>query len=643
MTLLTDFTGGLFLSPPADLIPEGSTRSNRGISPTALGSFRTRFGSSQLSTLNSHSISYFANTFYYGVSTSLYRTAVEIITGLSGDRLSFAKCPPVAGITDYLFLAGGDTLYKVDSSGNESAWGFDAPASDPSAAAAAGGALADGTYTYQITYKNSTTGHRSNGNGTDVSATTAGANNSVALTNIPDGSLVDSQIDKVEIWRTVVGGSVLFYLAQIDAGTASYTDDGSVTLSSIELPTDNDEPFSYFDDCLGPYNASMFWITRAQSGQRGRLFYSPVGRCESMQGFIEITSDDNPLQRIFRFQGQLGVIAESGIFLIGGDNPYISREVPACPGTIEPFSVSVTPFGVIYRASDGLRIFDGNSSILIAFGTVERLFRGEALGDLLAFSTPLVSTFARDEYYISDGSQSLAVNAQGEFRDLGVGLSALYYSEESDQIAATLSAKVVDFESALTYTDAGTAISTILEPPHINVADSLKSMFHYLLLDIDTNSQNCTLSVVHDDSTTSIGTFFTASRVRFGIPINLTLFNVAGIRLVASLSNDIIEIFGLTPTIKPYISIPFDFNDLLQYIVLDINTNGESVIFNLIHDGTTKSIGQFSTATRRKVTLIPGVTGKEFSFTLTGSTLVNSVDIYSVSFEFSKLGVQQMI
>lgn len=643
MTIISNFTDGLNLSAPADQIPEGQTRSNRGLSPTALGSFRTRFGSTQLSALDAHSIFYFADVFWYGASTILYRTATSVQTGLSGNRLSFSKCPPVAGITDYLFIAGGGALYKFDSSGNSSNWGIDAPASDPSAAAAAGGSLTDGVYLYQITYYNSTTGHRSNGNGTDVSATTAGANNSVALTSIPDGSAVDSQVSHIEIWRSVAGGSALFYLARIAAGTTTYTDDGSVTLSSTELPTDNDEPYAYFDDCLGPFNASMFWITRTQSGQRGRLFYSPIGRCESMAGFIEITSDTNPLQRIFRFQGQLGAIAERGIFLIGGDNPYVSREVEGCPGTSDPFSVTVTPFGIVYKAYNGIYLFDGNSSRPITENKIERLFQSESVGDLSAFSTPLVSTFARKEYYLSDGSQSIAVNSDGRFRDLGVGFSALYYSEESDQLAANLSSVVVDFESALTYSDNDTAISVILEPPHVNFADQLKSMFHSLLIDINTNSQDCTLSAIHDGTITSIGTFSTSLRSRISIPINQTITDVAGVRFTASISTSTIELFGLTPIIKPYISIPFDFIDLLQYIALDIDTNSIPITFNLIHDGTTKTIGTFSTTKRQKVTFIVGIPGQEFSFTLTGSDLSDSIDVYSAHFEFAKFGQMQII
>jgi len=545
--ILKNFTSGLILSPPADLIPEGSVRSNRGISATATGSFRSRFGSSQIDALNAHSIFYFSNVFWYGIGTEFYRATVSKKSGLSGNRLSFAKCPPVAGIVDYLFFAGGGVLYKSKSDGTVQNWGISPPVSAPTTAIAAGGSLtADAVYRYLITYKNSVTGHRSNANTTAVSATPTGADLTVNLSAIPDGSAIDLQIDKVEIWRTEADGVLFFYRDQVNAGVTTYSDNADIGLSSLELPVDNDKPFAYFDDCLGPFNASMFWITRTQSGQRGRVFYSPIGRCESMEGYIEVTSDSNPLKKLFRSQGQLGVIAESGIFLIGGDNPYVPREVPDCPGTIEPFSVVETPYGLMYRAVDGIRLFDGNTSILVSPGATERLFRGEAIGDLSAFSTPILAEFVRNEYILSDTNQSIAVNKEGVFRDIGIAFSAIFYGPETDQIAVTYDSKVVDFEKVGIYSDNSDSISIILETPHINTDNEMSAILQFLTIDLNTNSQLITASIIIDGVSITLGTMQTSSRdkITFNIGKEGKIF---GIRLTGSISTNLIEIFSIKP------------------------------------------------------------------------------------------------
>lgn len=543
--LLRNLSGGLVLHPPTDLLPEGRVVSNRGLNSMSRGSFRSRPGSDLLAALDAHSITYFANLYWLGVSTFIYRSGVQIVTGLDGNRLSFQRCPPVAGITDYLFVCGGGTNYKIDSAGNETDWGFAAPITGPGSTSAAGGALeADASYQYKVTYKNSTTGHRSNANTTATEETPTGANLTVSLSAIPDGSLVDSQIDKVEIWRTVADGTVFFYLDEVNAGTTVYADNGSVLLSAIQLPTDNLQPYDYFEDCLGPHNASMFWLTRSQAGQRGRVFYSPVGRCESLAGWIEVTADDNPLQKLFRYNGQLGVIAEAGIFLIGGANPYVVREIAGCPGTVHPHSIAVTPNGVYYVAADGVRRFDGARSHLIAPGTIERLFRGESAGDLSAFSGTLVGMYARDEYFISDGSQTLAINIMTEqARDIGIGLTALYYSEESDQAFATFNSKLVDLEKIGEVQDDTTNISVILEIAEIDNGSEHNSLVQYVTFDYNSNSEDIAATLIYDDATQALGTLSNAARGKTTIAAGKEGKRF-GIRLTSTAGAEI-EIFGI--------------------------------------------------------------------------------------------------
>lgn len=543
---LARFDKGLALGPPPDSLVDGYLVRARGMNSLSQGSFRSRPGSRLLHPLNAHSIVYFNDIYHLGVSTSLYRAMSEIKTSLSGSRLAFAKMAPVAGIAAYLFCAGGGSLFKVDSSGNVTSWGFDAPASDPTGAASAGGSLTAATYKYQITYYNSATGHRSNGNGTDIEITTAAANLTASLSSIPDGSSVDSQITHVEIWRSVADGDALFYLTRIATGTTSYDDDGSITLSSVELPTDNLAPYPYFSDCFGPHNASIFWITRTESGRRGRVFYSPIGRTESLQGFINVCSDASPLQRLFLFQSQLGVIGEAGIYLIGGTNPYVDRQITGCPGTTRPDTVAVIPeVGVIYEASDGVRIFNGTTSDLITPGAVERLFRGESAGDFTSIKTGSVGAYARNAYYISDATQTLIYDISGQrWRDGGVGMNTIYYNEESDEIAASISSELLAFEDENSNDDNGTAIPLSLEPRHITFPDDRKRILQHVTFDINCASQSISVVLIHDGIETTIATLSTTTRLKRTIPVGIEA-NEFGIRFTGSLSAKI-ELHSVT-------------------------------------------------------------------------------------------------
>lgn len=390
-----------------------------------------------------------------------------------------------------------------------------------------------GEYSYALTYRSSVTGSRSNPTNS-ITDSWAGLKH-LQINSIPNPSLVDSQLDTVEIWRTEADGTVLFYLDEISAGTTTYLDDGTVTLSSTELPIDNDQPYDYFTNCYGPHNASMFWITTTEAGSRGLLFYSPIGRSEAMEGYIQVTSDDDGLQAIFGFSSQLGVISKSGIFIINGTNPYYARKVEGCPGTLSGKTVAVTPFGIFYEAYDGIRIFDGTSSTIVLPGSVERIIQGESLGDFTSFSGTLAA-YCRNEYIITDGSQSLAYDiSRQRFRDLGVGFSALYWNDQTKQIIANLSSVVVEYEKYGENDDNGSTFEISIEPPYFNTENYQEAILQHLTFDINTSSIEYTITFTHDDTETVIGVIQTTSRelVSFNVGISALRF---GIRITGDCS-----------------------------------------------------------------------------------------------------------
>lgn len=846
---LSKFDGGLWLSPPADSMPPGTLRRARGVHPLSKDSVYSRDGSTKLYTLTAHSIFYFMDHWITGVSTNVYFDDEDIKSGLGGGRLAFSRMPPGFGRRDWLFIAGGDELFKIGpfdvslvidgvykwtASGNEwymeveaggdpsiriptfivedgtvmnagtagslavgewdwssdtiyvrltdgadpngkaddflvagyvDGWGIDPPHEGPKLTdSGSGGNLTAGDYGYRITYFNSRTGHRSNAatplttstklllhmNGDDqhiiftdssqsVHAVTAVANaqgdtaqkkfgtasllcdgtgdylsipahadfafgdepftidfhvrfnsfgaaayvalfsqydsatqyftcgkheygiffymldkiflfgditisastwyhiaiirgwggnlntwaicvdgvvkgtvtsdesfpslaavfkigssgnawsvdlngwvdefritkgnarwittgftvptvegnpvsdvtlagaNYTNLTNIPQSD--DAQVDFCELWRTAVDGSAFFRCALIPDGATSFTDNvADADLESTELPIDNLKPYAWFDDCEGPHNASMFWITRTQLGERGRLYYSPIGRPEAVQGYIEVSSDDDPLQKIVRWGGMLAVLSEGKAYQIMGVNPYITRELSGIPGTTAPHTCIPTVRGLIYEAADGVRVLESvTSAPLISYDAVAPIFRGQSAGQLTTF-TGVVATYARGEYIISDTAQTLALNlTKGTWRDCGVGANALYYATEVDKIGAAISTKLLDYEKEGDVQDDTSDFAFAIEPGHVRIAEGREAMVQFIHVDCNANSETLTVTLLHDGSTTALGNITGASRAVTTYPV-MVPYRLIGIRITGTIGAKV-EVFEVAAEI----------------------------------------------------------------------------------------------
>jgi hypothetical protein len=255
---------------------------------------------------------------------------------------------------------------------------------------AQGGVGLQGTYTYHVTYLNAVTGTRSNPNPTPVVVPTV-ARGGVTLTNLPEST--DPQVTHVEIFRTVGNGTLHFKVGEVTNGTALWVDEVSdaATLDSrpdvalmtdIELPFDNLRPDDAWDDVFGPYAGCLFWTRSPNAGERGKVFFSPPGRTEVAGGYITISSDDEPALKGVVFNGSAYVWTTKGVYQIIGAGPFSSRRVYGVPGTLWPLAIALTPYGVAYLANDGPRIFDGNTSKLIANAPISLLFRDESVENI---------------------------------------------------------------------------------------------------------------------------------------------------------------------------------------------------------------------------------------------------------------------
>jgi hypothetical protein len=663
--------GSLHLAAPNDLTPPETLRRNRGIHPLSLRSARSRNGSSLIHAVNAHSIYYYNSLWWYGEGSNFLRQTDVIKSGLNGNRLSFSRMSPTSGKPDWLFVAGSGEIFKSDKDGLTSNWGIDIPGGAPTATAqgAATGSLGEGDYIYQITYYNADSGHRSNGNGTDVTVTCVDTD-SVELTNIPASA--DPQVTHIEIWRSIVGGTTLFrHPTRIANGTATFTDShADASLFSTTLPTDNHRPYTWFDDCHGPHNASMFWITRTQGGERGRLYYSAIGRPEAMDGFVNVSSDDDPLQKIVSWGGQLGVLSESKAYQIIGTNPYIAREISGIPGTTRPHTVAATPQGIIYESEEGVRVSTESGSQLVAYDSVGRLFRGESAGDLTSFSG-IVATYARDEYLICDQTQALAYNFRTErWRDTGLDCSALFYSAEVDIIAGTVSGSVLDVEKDTETTDNTIPIAFRIEPAHIPLDREKIFYVKRLLIDHAPNSQSLTLTPTLDDTDlTATSLTVTSDRVIDEVEIERIAWRIGAritgnttapvevmraeavireLALVINHSNGSIAVSGRRSADKQTLtfeleeeSIPLStrYYTTVKHLFIDADTNSEVITPILGMVGTTHTLGTFVSATRAAEEIPVNRSGRLTQLRLTGD-FSQDIKLYRIELDIRTGGMK---
>lgn len=525
---------GLWVVGGKEKAPAGALRRARGVQRTPTGPIVSRDGSTLVSSLDAHSLFRFNDKRYAGQTTAFFEDGSSIKTGLDASRLVMVRMPPTAAKQDFLFVAGGGDLFKVSPAGVVTAWGIVKPASTTSAADDGAGTMAAGVYQYKITFLNTISGHRSNGNDTAASVTIGGSR-SVALTVIPTSS--DSQVNAREIWRTVADGAVFFRLAQInDNSTTTYDDDDvDVNLESTELPTDNDPPDDTYEWAAGPFDARMWWAGNTASGTGGRLYFSPVGRPESVEGFLEASNTDDPTQAVVIWNG-LWVFTEKTIKRVVST---LARPIETgAPGTRKPFTIQATPFGIMYEADDGLRLFDGRTSRLVGLDAIGTLFQGAAAENLTAMDG-VVSGFAREEYLISDESQTLALNARlGTWRDLGLGIKAFHFEADTDELQVSFSGKVFLFEDEGVLTDDGTAISFIVEPPSLAIGKTSPGLLQRLVFDIDTNDQSLTPTLLLDGTTVTLADIITSGRATVEFPV-LQDGRLVGVRLTGSLTKKV--------------------------------------------------------------------------------------------------------
>jgi hypothetical protein len=504
--VFNDFSKGLFIEGAQENMPAATARQLQGVHRTIIpGELRSRNGSTLVTAKDSHSLVRFNDTRFQAETTAFYQAGTSKRTGLDGTRLSFAVMAPTLAVADYLFCAGGGDLFKMDASGTASNWGIAIPGSAPTDATGAAGVLT-GTYLYAITFVNSTSGTESN-----AGATSGGASptsEKIDLSAIPTSA--DAQVDQRNIYRTVAGGAdgAFFLVASLaDNTTTIYTDNIADASLGAAIKTDNDPPLDTYEDCYGPHGGRMWWCGNTVAGAKGRVYYSPLGRAEAVEGFLDITNDDDPTVKIIAWNGNLYVFTQSEVYEIlgsGADGIFSIRKVAGSPGTQQVHSVATCDKGIFYVAKDGIRIFNGTRSELVGYEALARLLQGETATGFTSAFAGVSATFGNNEYVVSDGTNTIAYEIDHQrWRSLGIGCSALYYEMETRTLRAGFGSEDRLLENEGTTTDNGTGISWAVETPSVTTGAEIEGIIKRVIVDINAGGQTITPVLTIDNITDS--------------------------------------------------------------------------------------------------------------------------------------------
>lgn len=336
-----------------------------------------------------------------------------------------------------------------------------------------GGTGMIGDYQYHVTFRNTSTGTRSNPDLTFGPITIEDVERQgVTLSNVPVSA--DTQVNQREIWRTIGNGAIFFLAGTIDDNTTtSFTDttadyiglaEGATDiLQDEELPLDNIKPDDTFEDAVGPHLGRMWWTRDTATGTKGRVYFSPIARAEAVAGFVDVASEEDETQKLVIWNEQLWCFTKLKVYrILGFTEPFISTEVWGVPGTSQPHTVIRTPIGIVYRAKDGVRVFDGMSSTIIGPGdSMAPIWRNGTTDGIATFEGD-VADYGRGEYYISDSTDvtktTFAVNmTTGAWREVGFPSNFLFYDQKANvlfgrNVPATVGGMILIHESTHTGT-----------------------------------------------------------------------------------------------------------------------------------------------------------------------------------------------
>jgi len=421
-----------------------------------------------------------------------------------------------------------------------------------------------GRYRGYITAKNSTTGSESNPNADYGEVLDI---NRVPITWTLPGVHADAQVDKYVRYRTLGDGGLYLKADEHDDATASVTDNvadypgmhsgiNATYLTLDELSFNNIKPSGAYADIVGLYLGRIWACHDTTEGSGDKLYYTRAGYLEAFEGYIRIGTDDDITQRAVIWNRSLYVFTQNGVYqVLGTDQPFIAVKVKDVPGTTLRFSVLATPFGIIYEAEDGIRVFNGTGSSLTVSQPILDIFQGRALDGLPAWLGTTCAIAGEDYAYLSDGTTTLCINSSAQWRNVGIGLDGVAYEADTGYFIGSETIRgVFILEADGIITDAlssgldGLPIALDWEFPYQRLADNRQfGLLRRVSIEANTGGSQLTPTLIIDGVELELAPFTTATRDVVEYTVARPC-RVLGLRLSGSVTTAV-ELYGYEPDV----------------------------------------------------------------------------------------------
>lgn len=347
-------------------------------------------------------------------------------------------------------------------------------------------------------------------------------------------------------------------------------------LGNNQLLFDNTPPLASYQDAVGPFQGCMFWCRDSTPGAMGRVYFSPAGRPESVEDFVDISTDDDPTQKLVIWDENLYCLTQQKVYPIvpivdsqGGTTYTAGDPILGAKGTPYPFSVVSTTAGVIYMGPDGPRYFTNGGNGLIAFDALAPIFRGQQEENYPPFPAPATTVIAaqtRGEILFSDTTTTFGlirpldqILAQPVWRNIDQPMRAIYYNDATNIIYASWGISVYDFEDPALglFADNGVQIPIDWQSPNVLINEGQFALVQRIYIDINTSGQNISPTLLIDENPFGLTLPDVNSTTRTTFEIDFqTPARFVGLRLTRSTRNPSVgggrvEWFGFSIDLRP--------------------------------------------------------------------------------------------
>lgn len=339
------------------------------------------------------------------------------------------------------------------------------------------------------------------------------------------------------------------------------TTDNTVTWLALgvnALPTPSNEVVQYDNTLFPPtindaifFGGSMFATRDTAQDSQTFVYISTPGKAEGYANIVSVGTNEEDLpQKLIVWDEQIYVMTTRYVYPLVGTPPNmgVGDLVVGAEGTSWPYTVVQTPYGIIYRATPGIKVFNNVYNEFLGYPAVAPLQTGRPVENLPLF-TPDIAAHCRQEMIFADRLHSFAYSLESKtWRMLGTGATALYYHDEEDIIHLASSAKVVDWEVFGLLTDDGAPISIEWQSVSNFEDATQRSLSKRIYLDLNLDGQVLTPVLCVDENDVVLPQITNIVRSRIPIPWQVP-GQIYGVRLTGKVVRQVTW-YGVTAEMR---------------------------------------------------------------------------------------------